>query len=509
MDNVSDPQRADFIAQMIAELMRQKELDEATFNAPPPKAAATAFKTFCYDYPELETGDLEKITKALDSLASGSSEDSEFRKAFWLHEKFVENVVFMAGSGSRSETPAHDKAAAQLCASLFLQLPPLMLSMRREAISSLFSGPLFSEEDVDEYDSRTSMQRRVMDWVDICESYLRFIRLGSASLFSGLGSEDLIKQGYLSAICGVIKSLNSLNPPTPTQNTPVSIDQMTLIQYLVINGKEGESTNPAAEDEEMPKTPDISSIRKDIWVHLVFVCRDVMTSIPETIVSTLPALCDALYPMTEQASGGPISAPVVPTISISVGFPTSPECLFVIICSTIAATIVQPLSHRPKSAAGMAVVGDSASDTSAAAIRSRVLGCARTALRRYLTVARLTSVVGICERMVRYGTDDGLYAATLLLDICSLFAADITPGESSGTWANAITAGVGSGVGGDLHPHDRLTSSRMLALLSQLWATALGFKSKDKAKGKGAESAVDKSEEEADRSSPVAILLPR
>ena len=108
--------RSAFIEAMIAELMLQKQTDEAAFNqAAPTKDVAAIFRAMCYDFPTVDDADLLALAAAVREYApnhggSTSTHDDAFRTKFWLHGKFLENLVYLSSISPQATEPSRERA---------------------------------------------------------------------------------------------------------------------------------------------------------------------------------------------------------------------------------------------------------------------------------------------------------------------------------------------------------------------------------------------------------------
>lgn len=140
-------------------------------------------------------------------------------------------------------------------------------------------------------------------------------------------------------------------------------------------------------------------------------------------------------------------------------FPTSSECLFVLVISSLASSLCEE-THSRQSAM-------SAEEQ----LARRKQFQAMVALKGILN-DKLAVLGSICERMVRYSGDNGTEAASLLCNIIRLYLIHSPTDEGADVQYNAINVS-GSTI---LQPsrivqeaHEKLISSRFVSLVVQCW----------------------------------------
>lgn len=468
--------RDDFIAQMIAELTRQKDNDENSFNHPRVCSPKEIFQSLCYDFPITSPAELLILSDCINNFAVSSSHD-QISDNFWLADKFLENLKYLSGSPDRSGEIDKEKAISKLCAAVFLRLPFRLLSMTRGELSSIFCCLSSSLENESGHcnPNLTPSGAPLLSWQEICLRYRHFVLQGTASLVANMEATTLVSkydgkaktsdcEGCLVEISKAIKSIQWDSNTVKAVEFSDS-DSMTLEQCFLLNSMKVAKMDVDQVDDVMnidllniTATSDttesqngesesyfIRGVAKDVWVHLSFLNRDLLVHYPEILnhSSALPAVLGALLSST--GTGGPNSA-----------FPSAPECMFVLILAGVIAGITAPPAPQSHSPHGN-ILGEGGTtaeilQSNHEKLRSRAARSleACTGLRKYLessSPSLLGTAVSICERMSGGSTNcDG---AVLLCDITSVYSKDnrhVVP-----------------------HPHEHLISGRAVSALAQMW----------------------------------------
>jgi hypothetical protein len=123
---------------------------------------------------------------------------------------------------------------------------------------------------------------------------------------------------------------------------------------------------------------------KPMFMHWVFLYRDLLIQFPVLVVGKSASLWNALVPAT---SGASVAAPVVVSFGRGVGtqFPTSAECLYVLCFASLASYATA-----------------SSSSTSSGGSKGLSLQVAKAALRKYMFAApgSLAKYMDLCHRML-------------------------------------------------------------------------------------------------------------
>ena len=472
--------RDDFIAQMIAELTRQKDIDENSFNYPRVCSPKEIFQSLCFDFPIISAAELLILSDHVSEFAASSSYD-QLSNNFSLTDKFLENLKYLSGSPDRSGEIEREKAISSLCAAVFLRLPVRLLSMSRRELSSFFCCLSSSPESQSGcYDPDfIPFESPLLSWQQICSLYRHFVLQGTASLLSNIEVTMLVwnsnskiissdSKGHMVALSEAISRIQ-WDKNSGKSSKKHEFDLLTLEQCFVFNCEKASKADDvhadsttnidlldtAANDDitnangEVSESSFISSVAKDVWVHLSFLCRDLLVHYPEIInhSSALPSVLTALLP--PNICRGPSSS-----------FPTAPECMFVLILSGVISgiTTTPPSLPSHNTLQGASEEGGTTAmvlQDSHERLLLRVSKSldARTKLCKYLEASSpslLATAVGICERMSRGSTNcDG---AVLLCDISLLYTTDMK---------YAIP-----------HPHEHLIATRAISALAQMWISA-------------------------------------
>ena len=475
--------REDFIAQMIAELTRQKDNDEDSFNQPRISSPKEIFQSLCYDFPVISTEELVILSKDISNFAA-SSADSQPLDTFWLNDKFVENLQYLSAFASSTNDTGRDKAVSSLCAAVFLMLPLRLLSMRRRELSTFLGGlSSCSDQPGQSYNFSIMPSGDIMlTWQEICLRYRYFVMQGTASLVSGvdaaaltgkrgggLGGYDTCDGGYLEYLISAIKSVKWDGNVTRLGKN--DYDSQTLGQCLLFNSEKDSKADMAHDDSSISLDPAtmtaststfagggntqidvaecavISGMAKDVWVHLSLLCRDLLVQYPEVLGlgSALSSVLGAVLP--------PDGA-----LTPSTSFPTAAECMFVLILAGVvsglsapSALLVRGINLNASTHEDNVTVDNMEGRRETLSIRASHFQKARAGVLNYLDTfsspTPMVAVVTICERMSRHSSNsDG---AMLLSDITSVYASDV------GYTATRI--------------HDRLLTSRAVSALVHMW----------------------------------------
>lgn len=479
--------RADFIAQMIAELSRQKEEDEMSFLNPRVRSSKEIFESLCFDFPIVSTEEILIISAAINQLTLSSPKDSASTD-FWLNDKFLENLSFLSGSAPNADDKEREGAVSAFCSNIYFSLPFRLLSMTRRELHFYFTGQ--SQSSVDQHNLK---ETELLQWEAVCQKYRNMILEGSASALLSIGSREVL--AHLTNISKTIKGIR--RDSSEDKVSDVGSVTTTLEQYFVFNNSKALKAEvsskhadsqplsiPASSqtkgdsdkaESELPSESEsecvvISGIAKEIWVHLAFLCRDIIVQRPEILAgnSALLIVIGALIPL---------EAPVSLDVSSS-SFPTAAECMVALILAGVVAGITSSdLKHSPAvSVTDGATAAVVERDHERSRLRVRHCSEGRAALQKSLESSSpplLTAVVGICERISGVTTGvDNADGPVLLCDIIALYTAD---GKSKSV----------------PHPHEKLITSRAISALVRMW---MGIASKSlpaPAAGDRGEGAID------------------
>jgi hypothetical protein len=452
--------RADFIAQMIAELARQKEEDEIGFLNPRVRSAKEIFESLCFDFPIVTTEEILILSAAINQFTLSSSKDLP-SKDFWLNDKFLENLSFLSGSAPNDDDKQREGAVSAFCSNMYFSLPFRLLSMTRRELHYYFTGQSHSS-----HDQRSLKETELQPWEAICQQYRNMILEGTASALLSIESRDVIS--HLTNITKTIKGIRV----DSSKDQVTDAGSMTLEQYFVLNNSKAltaESSSKHADNNlisipgssQVKGTPDvaeaeaeaesecvvISGIAKEIWVHSAFLCRDIMVQRPEILASTSALLLVIGALISLEA---PVSVGASPS-----SIPTAPECMVALILAGVATGITSTdAKHSP-----VLPVTDGATaalmerDHERSRLRAKHCSEGRAALQKCLEASSpplLTAVVGICERISGVSTGvDNADGPALLCDIVALYTTEVRSQS--------------------VHPHERLITSRAISALVRMW----------------------------------------
>ena len=300
--------RDSFIHEMIAELMRQKENDVETFEKPS-KNTAAIFRSLCYDYPMIEDSDLLSLATEIRNYAmQTTSVCDEFRSKFWLHDKFLDNLVYLSTISPKATEESREKAMGILSASVFIHLAALMLSMSQADLSRLFCGPrsIDDDEDADYYcnpksstnsDSSVHDPIRMLSWPELVARFRDFVLQGTSSFLTGIETEAPTTKEFVRIIIDNIKVTGTCLSGVKSKSSTAAF--MSLSQYLhkvganppteasamaatttssTTSTTSTTSATPAGEESSHYVT--VMSVCRDVWLHWSFLGRDLLIQHP-------------------------------------------------------------------------------------------------------------------------------------------------------------------------------------------------------------------------------------
>jgi len=233
---------------------------------------------------------------------------------------------------------------------------------------------------------------------------------------------------------------------------------MTFSQYIHgvnirINQRKSDQADSnneiSVEDEE---DYIVQRMIQDIWIHLVFLTRDLLIQFLELLPKTLPQLCESL--LTEEG---------VSEFSVDrKTFPTSAECLLVLIFSSIAVSLSSSSQSSSSTSSSSSEMEDIKVTMIKKQVRVKRITAARVCLKKLIDPIfdKLTDII---ERMLQHSPDKGIEAAAMLCDIIQLFT---TIDESVTTTPLLLKESINSS-------HEKLISSRLLSILVKIWIDLL------------------------------------
>jgi len=415
--------------------------------------------------------ELHVLKEGLESLINSKDNDTiqSFRSVFGFNAKFFENLIYLSGIADRGDDEADTTAAVaaaagsdnntnicDICAIVFLKLPSYILLCNQQQATHLVSDKIHFDADSVNISSVSSLK-----WIDICKLFHSYILNSTASLLVGIGPRALSSGDYLTCL---IKAITLLRPNTSISAIECSNTDMTFSQYIhSVNTRINQRKSDQADSNNEISVEDeedyiVQRMVQDIWIHLIFLTRDLLIQFPELLPKTLPQLCESL--LTEEG--------VSEFLSVDrKTFPTSAECLLVLIFSSIAVS----LSSIPQSSSNTS--SSSEEDVKATMIKKQVrvkrITAARVCLKKLIDpiIDKLTDII---ERMLHHSPDKGVEAAAMLCDIIQLFT---TIDESVTTTPLLLKESINSS-------HEKLISSRLLSILVKIWIDLLSGTSNDR-----------------------------
>ena len=400
--------RDSFVQEMIAELMRQKEHDLHTFEKPS-KNAAAIFRSLCYDYPMIEDSDLISLATEIRNYAmQATSVCDEFRSKFWLHDKFLDNLVYLSTISPKATEQSREKAMGILSASVFIHLSALMLSLSQADLSRLFCGPRSTDdEDADDYyynpKSSTNSVSSVLDprlllsWPELIARFRDFVLQGTSSFLTGIETEASTTLEFVRLIVDNIKVMGTCLSGVKGQSSKAAV-VMSLSQYFqkiganppieecittAITTTSTSSMTPVS-DESSSHYTTVMSVCRDVWLHWSFLGRDLLiqhpllvaadaagsvTSSSSTVMSQQSTTTSSSSSSSSSSSNSSLSALcgailIADGVDLSNGaghsagssnsglFPSAAECLFVMVFTgvigSLTASTSVPSTHSLK-----------------------------------------------------------------------------------------------------------------------------------------------------------------
>ena len=353
-----------------------------------------------------------------------------------------------------------------ICAVVFLKLPYYLISScNKKTISGILVDKIKFDESAINIDAHASADP--LEWIDICKLLHSNILKSTASLFVGIGPRTLMNGEYMTSLISAISLLHPNNTTGDSNDdTNESFSQyiqnvrVRAVQKKSISTNNNESNKNNSNDDDNDDDDDGISLRlvQDIWIHLVFLARDLLVHFPELLPKALPQLCEALL----MKSNSEEASLFVRTNSSRGGgeFPTPSECLLVLVLSSICVSLsestVSPISSSSSSSSS------NTEDIKVAMIKKQVrtkrVAVARACLKEQLDPI-FDNLTDICERMLKYSPDKGVEAAAVLCDITQLFTLDDSNSAPSLSPVNSN--------------HEKLITSRVLSILVKIWMDIL------------------------------------
>ena len=370
-------------------------------------------------------------------------------------------MVYLSGIAEKGDedgvdsTGSHAANICDICAIVFLKLPCYLLSCDKQKASQLITDKIKFDKDTDD----VNLTSNALEWIDICKLFHTNILKSTASLLVGMGSRTLISGDYLTSL---IKAITYLRPNNNRNINDDSNTNMTFAQYIqsintrIRQAKDIQIDSNDNDIEISEEEYTVQRIAQDIWIHFIFLTRDLLIQFPELLPKTLPQLCDSLINEDDASS-----------VFLSVDrnkFPTSSECLLVLVFSSIAVS----LSASPQSPTSTPELEDVKVAMIKKQVRAKRIAAARVCLKKQIDPV-FDKLTDIMERMLHHSPDKGVEAAAMLCDVIQLF---ITIDDS--VTMNPITLN-------ELinNSHEKLITSRVLSILVKIWMDLLPVANND------------------------------
>jgi len=462
--------RDDFIVSMTKELERQVSITGDLAQVPSP-AAADVLRKLYYDFPVISGSDLMLLVTSMEESMTSPADFDRTRLPFTINRKLLENLAYLNDRQSATADPSLAEATGKLCAFIYLRLPVFLLNCSADALRGIFSAPVLlppqeEEEEGDLHgvaDSKADLDAQ-LSWQEVWQEYMAFMQSCSASVLcpgKGAGGEwfaALLKapphvtgmEASLATLGALVASFESTAANGDAQSSELAmhrrfferceaasgaVRRRTLLQNLREQAGRKAPSKPA--DKETAAEAQLRELRgsvRKLWLHYLFVCRDVVAHCPALLEPWLPKMLAAI-----SRSG-----------SVAADFPSDEECLRVVICANISSALTAQLLQHEEQGAETAVRPVHAQ--ARAAFRALLAGNAANTL---------SEMVDICRRMRRGASDGGADAASFLLDISALYV-DGLDARGAGSQLPHLL----------VNSHTKLLESRALAVLAELFSDA-------------------------------------
>jgi hypothetical protein len=491
----SDMSRDMFIKMMIEELEKQQFADSNAFEKPPSLTSSQIFKKLCYDFPSLSIEEYTIFRDAINKLLlshninnTNSKEEQDFIEIFSLNHKLLDNLIYLSGSESKTlpsdnninninDNQLKQEIISDICGILYMKLPLYLLECNQLQISNIFCDHSVYIDVLNSKDGDSDNNNIVLlPWFDICRRFHKFALKSTISLVTNGVNSSFNKDSNINThLEQLIKASTYLKPNS--DNITISNsnnNSMKFVDFIQITMMEVASEKEASEDEndgdDLNENYKIIDWLKNVWVHLVFLSRDLLIHFSDLIEQYLPLLCESLLPSIQSnAFGNNLNKFKI--------FPNSSECLFVLVCSSIACGISDEYSIISSSSLIINEKDDNditinnkdskeyhekRKNLIQKEVRIRKNIKARGLLIKYLE-ARLLLFTDICDRMYLFSSDGGAEVSSMLGDIMLLYFKEAEINVKSLFKSPAIIA----------HTHDSLITSRALSILIKIWIESI------------------------------------
>lgn len=344
--------REQFISDIMSELRSRQAND--TFNYNTESDPICVHRKLCYDYPDVSNDQISSLVKAFST-----SVNSCLFKSI-LHPKFIDNLVSFS-TGSSKDLCAKNIGA--LCVEIFICLPFELLSLNIQELNSLFQIATMQLDD-------ECPSQQFYTWDEICEKYRSLCMSSTASMAIDAGLDYIRSRSCLSYILDFCHDCHPFLSPSTDVAVDISTSTVTLLQVLQSSS---ERTN----------------YLKDIWLHCVFLVRDILAQLPVLLPSFIHRVVCVLFRIEKSTTTLPVGAQNT--------FPNQSECLLLLVLSSLSsASLTSDLfSEQPE---------DQRHDVNIVV----------TSLTPYLSTA-----ANIADRMLKYGNPNE--AAVCVCDLGLIF----------------------------------------------------------------------------------------
>ena len=378
--------RDDFIKMMIGALEEQKKESIEHFEKPREATPEEIFRKMCFDYPDIHGEELQRLATNIDEFALAGSFPGYLR----LTPKFIDNLIFLNGetcSGAESSKRSYrDEDIGSLCLSVFFSLPILLLRGNREMLSHVFDFEFIPFD--------TCGCPKLLSWTVIISRFVDYFVLIDSNIVASQGSKILCGY-YMRSVCDAVSLLNPSSEGDSSASTLVEAIRRISEEYEVeklaetrekalaeihagVTQRLGSAVIQEFKDSVKPNATDLDQklmdstevgikfdfeairqeclkstltnqsgekteeeqnfvgLSKRLWAHLSLVCRDVLLHVPEAASTYLPTLLDSVVYREEVDLY--LASPYASSFAQR-SYPEASECLYVMICSNLAASL--------------------------------------------------------------------------------------------------------------------------------------------------------------------------
>lgn len=427
--------RESFIESIIFELQLQKNDNISAFEKPKPLAPLMIFKKLCYDFPIISNEELAVLDDSLKILANDDvlKENLEIlldlKNNFCFDSKFIENIIFMSGTISECKESNNvknkEEIAGSICSTLFIKFTHHLISCEKEKIITSFQNKYITLHiQKDTINNKENLS--LLSWNEIMNKFHNFITKSSLSILSVINNEMLINEKYIETINKIISIFNPFKSHLNNNWNAVTYnnDNILIFKDILFFSNHFKQFYPRSDEiiketinykSEILSYEDIISISlksQEIWIHCIFLLRDLMIQHPMILIHSLATVCDDLKFTTvkdyKDSSIEPSSC-----VFQEDAYPNATELLFALVLSSVCYSYLPP-AHGPTS--------QFASTTHSMAVPSTLQLHKRNSqkvLKSYC-ISNFSVLVSICNRMSVH-SDDRTEYITVLCDAMAFF----------------------------------------------------------------------------------------